>query len=324
MPEASWSRVKTWRRCHRAYDYKYGQRLARKKPKPPLLRGSILHEMLDARALKMNPLAVLKKYNDQYKSLFIEEQEMYGDIINDLRRVYEGYDRLYANDGYTFLSSEEFVATDVVEGLRFVGYIDKRVADKQGRIWLVDHKTGRNIPGADSRYSDLQLLLYVWAYNREHKNERISGVIWDYIRTKPPTVPEVLKKGGLSIAKNINTDYETYMEAIADNDLDPKDYKERLADLKAQESPFYRRITLPNPPACMVDQVVADFQNTAIELHTLAPVSKARTMTRDCSWCEFHSICDAELRGHDAKFVRESEFIIKEPSEHGDEEDEPI
>jgi hypothetical protein len=322
MPEASYSRVKTWRRCHRMYHYKYHERLARKKPKAPLLKGSILHEMLDARAIKQNPIAILNKYAAQYKSLFIEEREMYGDLIEDLRRIYGGYDRLYADDGLTVLASEEFVATDILDGLRFIGYIDKRVVDKNNRVWIMDHKTGRNIPGVDSRYADLQLLLYVWAYNRDHKHDRISGVIWDYVRTKPPTIPELLKKGGLSVAQNVNTDYETFMTAIQDNDLNPKDYKERLAQLKNQESPFYRRITLPNPPQLMIDQVVADFQNTAIELHTLSKVSKCRNMTKDCSWCEFHSICDAELRGHDADFIRESEFIVKDPSEHGNEEDE--
>jgi hypothetical protein len=322
MPVASWSRIRTWRRCHRQFDYKYAQRLARRKPKPPLLRGAILHEMLDARSMKLNPIKILDGYAKQYKSLFVEERELYGDIIEDLRRIYQGYDMQYADDGYKTLASEEFVATDMSNNLRFIGYIDKRVVDQHGRQWIMDHKTGKNIPGADARYSDLQLLLYVWAYNKEHPTDRISGVIWDYVRTKPPTIPELLKKGGLSIAKNINTDYATYMQAIEDNDLDPADYKERLTDLQAQESPFFRRVLLPNPSAKMVEQVVEDFRNTAIECVTLSPVSKARNMTRDCSSCEFHSICDAELRGADADFIRKNEFIVKDPNEHGDQEEE--
>lgn len=320
MPETSHSRVKFWRRCHRQYHYRYAERLKRKRKAAPLLKGEILHALLDARSMKKNPLAVLETYAKDYKNLFIEEQEMYGDIIGDMRRIYEGYSLEYANDGFEVLASEEFVACDLAGGLRFVGYIDKRVVDKHGRMWLMEHKTGKNIPPAENRYYDLQSLMYVWAFNQTHKTERISGVVWDYIRTKPPTIPQQLKAGGISIAKNITTDHRTFMAAIEEYGLDPLDYSERLDDLKAQESPFYRRITLPNPSQAMIDEIVADFQNTSIELYGLNAVSKARNLCRECSFCEYRDLCDAELRGHDAAFIRKSEFEIREASAHGYQE----
>jgi hypothetical protein len=252
----------------------------------------------------------------------LEEREIYGDLVEDMKRIYEGYERFYADEKLKVQASEEFVATDIANDIRFIGYIDKRVIDSQGRLWIMDHKTSRSIPGPDARYSDIQLLFYVWAWNREHKHDKVSGVIWDYVRTKPPTIPEVLKSGELSVAKNITTDHYTYFKAIKDNKLDPDNYEEILSRLKAQESPFFLRVRLPNPPPGMVDQVVEDFRNTAIELTHLSKISTARNLGRDCSTCEYFSVCHAELRGQDADYIRKAEYIVKEPRENGEEETE--
>src|SRR5262249_9494808 len=157
---------------------------------------------------------------------------MYGeDFLDNIKRIYQGYLRAYDDSDLEYLSSEEFVTTPLAGDIIFQGHIDKRVF-KDGRMWVMDHKTHKNIPTEGQRVKDYEILMYVWDWNKEHKGEQIDGVIWDYIRTKPPTIPDLLQKGGLSQAKNIDTDVYTYTKELARHKLDPKPYRQFLADLE--------------------------------------------------------------------------------------------
>jgi hypothetical protein len=286
-----------------------------------MLRGNIIGEMLDARAIKsmggkMDPMAVLEKYRKKYRVLMAEEREMYGDIIGDIKRIFEGYERKYATDPWRYLKVEHPVTIDLIKDVRYIGYIDKVVEDKEGRKWLADHKAYRYIPNDDDRYSDLQNVFYVWAWGVQHPGEPITGFVWDYLRTKPPTIPETLKKGGLSIAKNIDTDHYTYLDAIKANNLDPKDYKETLDRLKGENSKFFKRAYMPHPEKEMIDQIVQEAKDTAVEIKNLGKRLADRNMTRDCAkGCQFYHLCQTELRGIDSEFIRTTEYMISEREE---------
>lgn len=323
MPTISWSKAKLWRRCHKAYDYKYNQRLVPKRPPLPLLKGNIIHEMLDAAARKADPFEILQRLAKENRQLILSEPETYGSLIEDCRTIFEGYQRHYAEDAkrYEVLESEHLVEVDLASELKFVGYIDKVWLDREGRRWIVDHKTHKNIPNEEARFSDLQLAFYVWAYNQNAKpSERVSGIIWDYLRTKLPTMPEVLKSGQLSKRDNIDTDAYTYLKAIKINNLDPADYADILERLENKTSTFFLRVSLPSPPATMVESVVEDMRNTALEIKHLGDADHIRNLTRDCSFCQFYDLCHSELRGLDADFIRKSKYTIQESTDNGDEE----
>lgn len=322
---SGYSMVKSYRRCPKQYDYKYRQGIQRKKPAAPLIRGTIIHEMLNARATKGQKASiVLDGYEEKYGLLFREERDLYGeDFIGDIKRVYDGYLREYgSDDNIKWLGSEEEVETDIGNGIIYKGHLDKRLLTKDdGRLWIMDHKTHKNIPSEEQRFNDYQILMYLWSHNREAKKaDRVDGIVWDYIRTKPPRVPEVLKKGGLSQAQNIDTDYFTYLKELNKLKLDPKPYEEFLANLKKRAyHKFYQRVFLPSPPKEMIEQVVTDFTQTSQIMHGLEVFP--RNMTRDCSWCEYYRLCNAELRGLDHEFVRKSEFEVKVVNEDSAEED---
>jgi hypothetical protein len=323
MPITGFSMVKSYRRCPKQYEYKYIQNLQRIMPPPPLIRGSIIHEILDMRAVPGGTKgykSVLTKYEEKYGTLFKEEQEMYGDdFLANIERVYQGYLREWDDTDLEYMSSEEFISTPLVGDILFQGHIDKRIF-KDGRMWVMDHKTHKNIPTEEQRFNDYQLLMYVWAYNREHPKDKVDGVIWDYIRTKPPTIPEVLQKGGLSQAKNIDTDVYTYTKELVRHRLDQKPYRVFLAELaKRSRGKFYQRVYLPAPTKAMMEQVVQDFAQSSQIMHGLGIYP--RSPSRECSWCEYYRICNAELRGLDHKFIRESEYKVEEVSGDTAEED---
>lgn len=327
MFEVGYSMVKSYRRCPRQYHYKYLRNLQRRRPPSPLIRGTILHEMLNARALRSmkkptkTPASILENYQGKYSELFREEREEYGEnFIGNIARVWANYERTYAKDGWKYEASEEEVITDLDDGLVYKGHLDKRVIAKDRR-WIVDHKTHKNIPTEEARFNDYQILLYIWCYNQEvPKADRAGGIIWDYLRTKPPTEPEPLKKGGLSVAQNQDTDYDTYVAALKRFNLDPKPYGAFLDSLKKRSSTkFFLRVPLPEPSREMTIQVVDDFKTTAIAMRDAK--SFPRHTSRDCSWCEYYRLCTAELRGLDSKFIEKTEFEEKViGDENGEEE----
>lgn len=331
--EVGFSMVKSYRRCPKQYEFKYLRNLQRRKPAPPLIRGTILHEMLNARALRSMrkpsqvPASILANYQEKYGQLFREEREIYGEtFIDDIRRVFENYERLYATDNWKYESTEEEVITELVGdrggdiSILYKGHLDKRIITK-GRRWIVDHKTHKTIPGEDQRFNDYQILLYLWAHNREAKKaDRADGLIWDYLRTKPPTIPQPLVKGGLSVAQNQDTDYETYVRQLKALRIDPRPYAEFLKSLKERSSTkFFLRVPLPEPSEEMTNSVVDDMVVTAVQMRDAK--SFPRHMSRDCSWCEYYRLCHSELRGLDSEFIEKTEFEEKVIGEENGEED---
>lgn len=324
MPHVSQSKLKTWRGCHKAYDYKYNQNLTKKAPAKPLIRGTIWGEMLDARAIKggrVKPLDVLEKYRRKYRVLFKEEREMYGDLIGDLRRIYEAYERTYADDPWAIEGVESLVTVDLVRDIRFIGYIDKRVKDAQKRKWIVDHKMMRTLPDEEERFSDLQLVLYAWAWNLSNPNDQIDGVCWDYALGSPPTIPKINKDGTVSI-REIKTDYDTFMKVLTENKIDPAKYKSRLKELKNQASPFFRRVYLPLHNETLVNTILEDSKQTAIEIENLGKLLKDRNLSFRCKLCDFYKLCQAELHGLDADYIRETDYTIRENDEEPINEEE--
>ena len=172
---------------------------------------------------------------------------------------------------------------------------------------VLTHNTHKVIPDEDKRFSDLQTVLYYWALNQN--GTHTDGVLWDYLRTKPPTVPELLKKGGLTRRKDLDSDYETYLKAIIDNGLDPQDYQVELERLKGNV--FFKRVYLPNPHKDLVANVVDDFFETAREIEN--STAKDRNSGFDCTNCSFFNLCQAEFRGLDGSFIKKQMFTVREP-----------
>jgi len=258
--------------------------------------------------------------------LFREEKEEYGDLLGECNRIIEHYKVRYKDDGLTYLPGKnkehheiEVETRLVVSGnkIRFTGHLDKLAKDKEGRVFVMDHKSHKKIPDEAARYNDLQLVTYLWLLP-ESGYPKADGVLWDYLRTKPPTVPEVLKNGSLTKRANLDTDYDTYLKAITDNKLDPADYKEILDLLKSQGvDNYFLRVKLPSPTKEMIRNVIEDFKSTIDEMIYATKKNRfVRNMTRECSWCSMYNLCQAELRGLDSSFIRKADYKEREDNGH--------
>lgn len=302
----SQSKVKTWRRCQKSYDYKYEQGLQRKTSPVALLRGTTLHAMLEAQIKGTDWRKPLAAYKEVYDTLWGEEAEGYPSP-EELESTIVRYNNHWEKDGLDYAGRAEIELLAEYKGMKFKGIIDALPDDQHGRRWLDDHKTHKILPDEHTRFSDIQTVLYYWGM-REN-GEHVDGILWDYLRTKPPTAPELLKNGQLSKRKNIDCDADTYMATIVANGLNPADYADMLA-LTAKNT-FFKRVYLPKPSETLITEVVEDFFGTAREMLNHDGKRFCRNMTRDCKSCSYYQLCSAEVRGLDGSFIKKQLFTIR-------------
>ena len=196
--------------------------------------------------------------------------------------------------------------------------IDRLTQTKAG-LTLCETKTAKKLPEEDIRIWDLQTLLYVWALRE--LGHPVKAILWDYVRTKPPTEPLVLKNGTISLKKDIDTDYETYLAAVKRACPDRMaDYEEILNRLKEEgTSRYYKRVLLPINDR-MIEPVLADARITSLEILNFREMPVKNISGFTCPRCFYSSLCYAELRGLDSDFFREKEYMNKEEEiEYGEE-----
>lgn len=318
MIQLSHSRVKLWRKCRRAHWYRYVMDIERRRKARPLFIGSVGHECLAQLTGRHSVAPVVDGYRAKLKrELFVEERSEYEEMIDDALRMVRGYRNRWKNDGYRYPKFNgrtcehpiNLVATCPTTGLRVKvkGFMDALPRDEKGRLWLMEHKFMARVPPEELRMWDVQTVLYgTWL--KQAGYPKVSGVVWDYIRTRAPHIPTPLKNGKLSTRKNMDTTEAVYREAITRHNLDPADYESYIQEkLRGKESSYYRRIVVPFSSE-LTRQVEDDFWQTANEISRQHMTSNARTMERHCGWCDYQDICYAELRGTDTERLLKREY----------------
>lgn len=319
LREVHQSEIKAFRHCRQLHDYRYVQNLQRRKRPQPLIRGTIIHRMVEYFQHGKDPFLALKEAELEFGKLFREEREEYGDLIGDIRRLMTGYFEWYKRDPVLPIKIKGKLAVEIgfkvelIKGvLYYGGKIDAVAQTRDKRKWIKDTKSHKTLPEGDVNVADLQTILYAWALEKAH-GIVVDGIAWDYVRYKAPTIPELLKSGELSRSK-IDTLWPVYLDEIKRHKLDPRDYKEMEKKLEGKEASFYVRAYLPyRRDSALVKTVLKEAERTSLEiLEGKAPV---RNLGRHCGWCEMKALCHAELRGLDASFIRKKEYQEKRDAE---------
>ena len=173
----SHSALKTAQRCLKQWSYKYIDRLEPVVGKPHLEKGSELH-------------ALLEQY---YRGLEFADYKSEEDV-----EIIQRYLDHYYKDSWEIIAVEhEYEMT--LGGFTLV-FIPDLVVRINGEVWIVDHKSTASIPDEWDLYnmSDFQHLLYIEGMRQNGYD--VAGFIFNYIRTKPPTMPK-LRKDGTVLAK---------------------------------------------------------------------------------------------------------------------------
>jgi RecB family exonuclease len=314
------SRIKTFNRCPKQYEYKYIDLLEPKKKMRPLYLGSWVHSCLEMLYKEGDWKLGHIPYVQDWNKLFDEEKlalrtrgKTVGPPLPELvERIMRSYQWYYKNDGWEPYAVEQILEVPtplILKGRRFIfkGRLDLIIKDDEGLLWLVDHKTASSIPDATSFHAmDPQLMLYPWAAQEQYGIE-LAGIIYNYVKSKAPTIPKVNKDGSLSKRK-IVTDYPTLLRFLKQEGYDPADFIDTLRPL-AKKSEYLRRYRLPREPY-VTKQVLLDTLSVVKRIDETKRFT--RTITRDCVRCPYHDLCRSELNGFDTEMMRQTNFTISE------------
>jgi PD-(D/E)XK nuclease superfamily len=295
------SMMKSYNRCHRQWDYKFNRELVPQFSSLPLKRGTWLHELLEAHYTGYGWRKRLTELTAEFNKLFDEEKEMYGDLPTICRKIMESYEYHYKKEDAEFdvIAAEQLVQVALPHGHTLEFKFDAVIEDEYGR-WLMEHKSHRRIPTADYRFIDMQTAKYVWGLNQIGTYGEITGVLWNYIRTKEPTKPKLTKKTGQLSRRRIDTDVLTYYKALVEYGLDPHDFRDVLSRLKKHQT-FFRRERVPKPTK-VIETLVKETVVVADAIEK--GVKPIRSIERGCEFsCSYKDICIVELYGGDADDV---------------------
>lgn len=315
------SMMKTFRRCPKQTQYKYAERLKPRREGRPLREGTWMHSLLETKYKggdwRETHAALSNKFND----LFDDEKDEIGNLPVDCARLMRSYEWHYKNDNWKIHEVEFMLETEFPDGSVYRGRVDLLVEDQFG-LWIVDHKFNAKLPGLMFRLLDAQSALYVWAARR--MGIPVQGHIWNYVRRKVPTIPQLLKDGKRLSSRTIDTDYLTYATAIKKYGLDPTPYAEKLAYLKslrfvhgeAQRSSYFRRDVLERQPE-MLRQVAREAYHTSKRMNAYdfsKPDFVERVVDRSCEWmCSYTELCALELFGADPRSIRRQRYTETDP-----------
>jgi CRISPR/Cas system-associated exonuclease Cas4 (RecB family) len=314
------SKLSLWRRCHYAAHLRYVEKLQKRVKSRPLRFGSLAHDMLEADANGDDPMKKLKELSAlEHKKLFASERDELKETADEVRWVMTDYFDYWENQGpasqqFTYLrrkgrAAEHEFTLPLVDGINLTGKLDGLASGDKRQKLLVETKTFRSMAGDDHRWRNLQTNLYKWATDK--LGVQVDRLVWNYIRSKPPTVPKVKKDGSISLKR-----LDTLPSALRDF-AERQDIKLPSLMLKTAQNNrknyFIRIFSAPRPKT--VKFLMADVVETAIDMSEGLGKKKAKTIDRHCEWCEFEAICRAELTGSDRDFVIKREYERREREE---------
>jgi hypothetical protein len=350
----SQSKLKSFRRCQKQYSFRHdyadeGKELVRKMPKLPLSRGSWMHELQQAHHRRWAGIKkgsdweeVHEKLTQTFNSFFEEEREELGDLPSETERLFRSYLRFWGEDEARYDVARLGNGTPAIEfafevdlsrwGILdpFKGRVDLLVSDSEySGIWIWDHKWVRSVPDADDRMMSPQSLLYGWALKKMGLD--IQGFVYNYGRTKAPTIPRVLKRppGVLSQASRMDTDYYTYAMAIKRQHGDKwkfyarTQYKDTLIRLKHRDKLWFRRERIPLDDGAM-KRAVQEMIVTARDIARRNKKHPPRSYFYNCghrnAGCDYHDLCVTEFRGLNIEPLLRDRYV-QQPERYSEEED---
>lgn len=324
------SMVSTMRRCPRMFLYKYIDRL---KPKfetsKPLKRGTWLHSLLEAYYKDNDWKAVHRQLTTRYNELTDDEKIELGDLPRECAQIMRSYLWHYGADpshGWIVHDVEFTLDVELPDGSIYRCKIDALIENLFG-LWIVDHKSHKTLPDFTFRLLDVQSALYLWAALM--KKLKVQGFIWNYIRTKPPTVPQLVdvKRSPRLSTRAIDTDYPTYRRAITNYGLNPADYKQQLRHLRSQRwqpdmiqtSEFFQRHTLEkhSPALNRVRDEMFTTHDRMLDYDWNNRDAVERVVDRSCKWrCSYTNLCATELLGGNADLIKRQQYKIGDPNDY--------
>lgn len=196
------------------------------------------------------------------------------------------------------------------EGLH--GYIDAILRDLEtGQTWCVDYKFRRTLAPDDDERFNLQNAVYMMAC-RQMGIDVAGTITWQRYNT-PSAVPKFNKDGSVSKSK-VKCTWPRFRRFLEEAGLDPADYaemEEKLADVEMCKATL--EVRSDEMIDLVWDQIIESASRSIYCLSSsYEPLDCTPSMDPwTCRLCSFQSLCQAELRGYDADYIRETEYTLR-------------
>ena len=325
--ELTYSELRTRRRCPYKGSLEYDQRLSPVVKSPGLREGTIMDAGLNAlyechkRTGEHDLGAMLtaidyaaRKEEDRISAratLFDEEWTAIREKVDLLRAVAALYVpwAQEQDTGLTVITRQFQADVPVVapSGHASTKYQYRFKPDgivvKDGELWLWEDKAWKTIdrPSLQMLQMDEQCGMYLWGLrqllDRGEAPAAVAeafqqygypaGVIYNVLRKKLPTVPALLKAGGTSKDKAIDTTYEVYLATLNERGQDPAEYAEILDLLREKGNTFFVRQQVYRN-ASELDEIgmrIWAASRLVSEGHTF------KSVDRTCTQCQFWPLC---------------------------------
>lgn len=179
----SYSELASARQCLHKHDLEYRQRWVAPRKGRALTIGTLWHQVMERRYQTGGTFPSM-----DFRDLLWQENGERDEIQDLVAWMFDGYVAKWNQDRDWKILAVEHVAhvwLPTPRGTRssflFKMKIDL-VVKIDGRIWLVDHKSGQNLPTEKDLALDTQFGLYTWGLRKLGKN--VHGAIYNAARTQ--------------------------------------------------------------------------------------------------------------------------------------------
>jgi hypothetical protein len=187
-------------------------------------------------------------------------------------------------------------------------------------IWIWENKTSRSIEELKKSLSnDFQCGVYILAA-RELFDVEPQGIIYNILRKKAPTTPEVLNNGTLTKRANIDTTVQAYVAAIKEQHPDwQKDtiiefYGGILQTLQERGNTFFARVPIRRTEI-EVQNIAHDLWVVGLEMANPHTPIYPNESWLNCNFCPFRGPCLTLNAGGDYEWMLANEFQVRAKSQ---------
>jgi PD-(D/E)XK nuclease superfamily len=188
-------------RCLKRYEYRWVEGLVPppKDVRPVLRRGVWVHralELIDQGLPWTEELDRLEQwalYHEVDANQVMAMRQEVDELVQDYVRFWDSHDDELGP--WKTTDTEVHLTWEPRAGITLSATIDKLATDKRGRTWIWERKTTQDIPDSDWRTVDPQTMLQ-YMIAREN-GIPVSGVLFDYVLTRPSPSLRVKKNGEL-------------------------------------------------------------------------------------------------------------------------------
>lgn len=192
------SKLSVYQNCPRRYQYRYVDKISRRRKTPETVVGVAVHSAFEelyalVTGGKIPTLAELQEIYEREFAAGWDETVVEKDArfaINDWKKVGRDCVQLYYEGHHPF-TQDRTVAIEkrvgfpiMVEGreYRIEGFVDRLALAPDGAFEIVDYKTAKSLPNQEHADEDWQLALYELAVRREWPDIQSVRLKWHYVR----------------------------------------------------------------------------------------------------------------------------------------------